>query len=136
MEQRVIKFRAWDTISERMVDEPYNFRASYPIDKISDDKKDYDTPFQYYETWQDVDDGVCRPCFIMQFTGLHDKNGKEIYEGDIIKKEFGHWGVIVYKSPSFEVTVSETQSSLYTKEWIKDSVVIGNIYQNPELIKQ
>jgi YopX protein len=70
------------------------------------------------------------------FTGLHDLNGKEIYEGDIIKKDNGVWGVIVWKAPSFEVTVSETQSSLYTKEWIEDSIVIGNVYENPELLNQ
>lgn len=74
------------------------------------------------------------PKTVGQFTGLHDKNGKEIYEGDIIKKANGVWGVIVWKAPFFEVTVSETQSSLYTKEWICDSSVIGNIHQNPELL--
>lgn len=66
-------------------------------------------------------------------TGLTDGLGKRIIEGDIIKMNNGTWGVIVWKAPFFEVTVSKEQSSLYTREFIEDSVVIGNIYANPEL---
>lgn len=73
---------------------------------------------------------------IMQFTGLNDKNGTPIYEGDILKTINGNWGVIVYKAPSFELTVSETQSSLYMAEWLSQGEVIGNIYEHQELLKQ
>lgn len=70
-----------------------------------------------------------------QFTGLTDKNGKEIYEGDVINTVNNNWGVIVVKDHCFEVTVSETQSSFYTAEWMKQSEVIGNIYENENLLK-
>jgi hypothetical protein len=67
---------------------------------------------------------------VMRFTGLHDIHDKDIWEGDVIKKPNGSCGVIVWKAPFFEVTVSETQSSLYSLEYFKDVEVTGNIYQN------
>lgn len=70
-----------------------------------------------------------------QYTGLKDKNGKEIYEGDIIKTPNDDWGIIVFTPPFFEVTVSADQSSTYSREFLAASQVIGNIHQNPELIK-
>ena len=71
---------------------------------------------------------------VMQYIGLKDKNDKEIWEGDIIKTERGDWGVIVWNAPFFEVTVSEDQSCLYSREWFSNVEVIGNIYENPELL--
>ena len=71
---------------------------------------------------------------LMQFTGLQDKNGIDIYEGDVIRTPRGDWGVIVYKAPFFEVTVSSDQSSMYSREWFNDVEVIGNIHQNPDLL--
>lgn len=109
-----IKCRAWDKKINK-----FHF-----WDSIS---QPYDNIFWHMAKEEDMP--------VTQFSGLKDKNGKEIYEDDIIQKENGVWGVIIYKAPFFEVTISETQSSLYTKEWIEDSEVIGNIYENHELIK-
>lgn len=76
------------------------------------------------------------PATVGQFTGLTDKNGQKIWEGDIIKTPNNDWGVMVYKAPFFEVTVSETESSLYSREWFDGAEVIGNIHDNPELLRQ
>ena len=75
-----------------------------------------------------VDNGT-----IGQFTGLHDKNGKEIYEGDIISNE-SYKGIVVYKNGSFVLDLGKSCGCVYL--FCLDSLlVIGNIYDNPELLE-
>ena len=79
-----------------------------------------------------------------QFTGLLDKDGKEIYEGDILHTiTFGfnpeeYTAIILYRNCSFQLSNGRNlfyfgQSDL-TK--MDDTIVIGNIYDNPDLIKE
>lgn len=100
---REIKFRAWD--KDRMV-----------------------KGFELFE-----DNSAYRGAIPMQFTGLLDKNGKEIYEGDIVKYQANGNEVIdsvIYIDSFFGVEkFTGMLSSFYPIE------VIGNIYKNPELIK-
>ena len=82
-----------------------------------------------------------------QFTGLYDKNDKRIYEGDVVKREFTLWrgetkktretqiGVVVYSNKDCGFIV-EKKCNL-RKPWDGDTIeVIGNIHDNPELLKE
>jgi uncharacterized phage protein (TIGR01671 family) len=82
------------------------------------------------------------PATIGQYTGLRDKNGKEIYEGDIIVgtyKDMGtDTGLVVFKGCGFKVEIPNVgDDELVDWERYSDSIeVIGNIYENPELLKE
>lgn len=75
---REIKFRAWDENSQEMIYEigitPEGIPYSIPDNAEASDQ------FNYYPS-----------CHKMQYTGLKDKNGREIYEGDVIEVFKGYW---------------------------------------------
>lgn len=75
---------------------------------------------------------------VMQYTGLKDKNGKEIYEGDICSSLNGKpMGVVMYQAPSFVIKKNKRAKTWYTFDLMPEEnqfqEVIGNIYENPEL---
>ena len=71
---------------------------------------------------------------LMQFTGLLDKNGKEVFEGDIIKLYPNRVRVIEYSEPNG--CYMERGTSLNQLHSSSEFEIIGNIYENPKLIKQ
>ena len=84
-----------------------------------------------------------RPETLTQFTGLYDKNGKEVFEGDIVKyyQPYGktwHCHIVKWDKEWASFGLFELNND-WCKEsdWVKiqDIEIIGNIYQNPELLK-
>jgi uncharacterized phage protein (TIGR01671 family) len=115
----------------------------------------WDKKYKEFVHWTDAshDDGVMSGifnlntipqfshCILLQFTGLKDCQGKDIYEGDIVEWQFrGNW-IIVYQGYRFcgkdatgfcvgfqdKILFDQTANHQLVK-------VIGNIYENPELI--
>ena len=69
-----------------------------------------------------------------QFTGLHDKNGKEIYEGDILEDTLGRKILVEYYKDGFWLNASLEGAEWCLRQVNSSSKIIGNIYENPELL--
>lgn len=84
---------------------------------------------------------------ICQYTGLNDKNGKKIFEGDVVKDSAGVCGEVKFGLYAAGFSIPDTnqgfyiefpEESLYRKElgyWENKVVVIGNIYDSPKLLE-
>jgi uncharacterized phage protein (TIGR01671 family) len=95
---------------------------------------------QSFENYRDVSDRF----ILMQYTGLKDKNGREIYEGDIVRYKLGSdWivGDVRYDADSarYVKRAEKAGSSWDYKDlasYASSTQVIGNIYEDPELLEQ
>ena len=119
---REIKFRAWSKKYNKM----------YFMDKndFIFRKRFHGVSFSVQD-----DDGfkTIDPLIPMQFTGLKDKNGKEIYEGDIISGGYGGNNVVEYDGAAFSPFAITGSELVDDPEKVE---VIGNIYENPELLNK
>ena len=70
---------------------------------------------------------------IMQYTGLKDKNGKDIYEGDIVDW-FDESFKVVFHYAAFDLQSKTRQIPIYEVK-ITETKIIGNIHENPELLE-
>ena len=70
---------------------------------------------------------------LLQYTGLKDKNGVEIYEGDIIEFPNGSKHEVIWRKGTFCYQESENSFHIFDETKCK---IIGNIYENPNLLKE
>jgi len=136
---REIKFRAWDEGNKVMHFDFQFIRSGVEgndwIIFISDKfplKKHETNPFTNPNPY------FAQQLKVMQYTGLKDKNGKEIYEGDILKihDDEEYQGTTVTISVEFLYGAFVDSYFHWTLNNIKDykREIIGNIYENPELL--
>ena len=129
---REIKFRAWDNEEKWMVDGLY---ISFDGDIFTDDVDPHDTPYKEMEL------ANAERYELMQFTGLKDANGKEIYEGDVLRDSES---IVIVKFVDGEFSVDyrtiggkwRNYSSLFGYLEDYEGEIIGNIYETPELIER
>jgi hypothetical protein len=102
---------------------------------MKNQKKIYDDQFAYGQ--EDGSDNV----ILMQFIGRHDKNGREIYEGDIITAYNERIkGPVIFDKRGLAFGIPNGPNEIYQFSMnfleSKDIEIIGNIYENPELLKE
>ncbi|MFS8631297.1 MAG: YopX family protein [Bacillales bacterium] len=84
--------------------------------------------------------GDCRDFKLMQFTGIKDRNGREIYEGDLLQHPNGTIAEIQYSDylAAFVAVYAQNgdiEMDFLDKEIVNTCEIVGNIYENPELLE-
>lgn len=129
---REIKFRAWNKVINKMVYfDLFSIGTNSPSTELRASIKQTETQ-DYYDT--DFDDGEMENTILTQFTGLKDKNGKEIYEGDILRGN-GDWDkpiLVKWEGGGFHGVGGYKHVGF---NFFNLFEIIGNIYENPELLK-
>ena len=146
---RTIKFRAWKSWRKPEMLYPPSFNLFWSEKSKSQTMvyKDEDSTYRADCNWL-FDAQWNMP--LMQFTGMADKNGKEIYESDIAKITWTDYSLPEYpegyqytelgvmgwnqKSAQFSFLLKD---SLFKDNWDNLQIeIIGNIYENPELLQE
>jgi len=121
MEKRKIKFRAWDEDSKCFYESiSTNVNYFFGINSKG-------LVFEKY-----LGKGEWRQEPLMQYTGLKDKNGKEIYEGDIVKSIANHWFIVefgVYSTYNIGFYLHYFQEKNINYPLCGELEIMGNIYE-------
>ena len=128
----ITKYRAWDKARNEM-----NYKVM--VGNCDTDDENWTCPIVWIEErkdWLHFDDYEC----IMQSTGLVDKEGTEVFEGDILHHQIQteYTFIVKYdkdKGRWYGDSLSRTYRIDITKEFLPYYKVIGNIYENPEFLE-
>ncbi len=122
---REIKFRVWDKDNNKMLHYDNDIVPCLTLNGVLQDCS------------KEVSSNVSYKYELMQYTGLRDKNGVEIYEGDIIEFEYFHNNELSIVKE--EVVFSMGQFSIYgdpLRDYNHNCIVVGNIYADKELLNE
>ena len=126
------KFRVWDKTRNEM-----NYKVM--VGNCDTDDENWTCPIIWIEErkkWLHFDDYE----YIMQSTGLKDKNGKEIFEGDIVKmskdvySEPTYYEVVRHRGGAYRLESNQHGCELWLR--YADCEVVGNVYENQEYLKK
>lgn len=139
---REIKFRAWDKARKQMISSDKILKICFLGTNHTPNLIVYtDREINHFEEIRERDKKYCNEFELLQYTGLKDKNEKEIFEGDIFVHN-NHKFEVVWDSTRFiglDNDKSGNGCCCYVDSHYKDGSssieVIGNIYENPELLE-
>ena len=128
--KREIKFRAYSSHNHKM----------YPVSNI-----EWDIDGRIWVTADDGKNGIeliDEEAHLMQYTGLHDKNGREVYEGDVVrtgKDNIGDpesmIGQVIMREGSWLIENEKMQEAIELFSEITSREVIGNIVEDKQLLE-
>ncbi len=148
IQSREIKFRAWDSREKKMDYDPFCWPTSIDLkDSYSNLNTLIAGQFGKVHHGGPVGEDNTHMRYLMQYTGLKDRNGKEIYESDIVERKEETCGseiemasyVVVWVDDCAKFELKTIQSPIFVKDAIvsmyleDDAEVIGNLHENPEL---
>lgn len=122
------KFRAWDSSKKEMFTDTFAITESGQVVVVEQESVASPPDYVFVEN-----------LVIMQSTGLHDKNGKEIFEGDIVKmakdvySDPTYYEIVRHRGGAYRLESNQHGCELWLRH--TNCEVIGNIYENPELLE-
>lgn len=123
------KFRAWDSVKKEMFTDTFAITESGQVVVVEQESVASPPDYVFVEH-----------LVIMQSTGLHDKNGKEIFEGDIVKmakdvySDPTYYEIVRHRGGAYRLESNQHGCELWLRH--TNCEVIGNIYENPELLEE